>query len=66
MLMGAAVETVEGVSGLHHCKAIDLVPDFVGAMLGVMIVLLARRIASAKPSRRNDHDSAKQEAKAIL
>jgi VanZ family protein len=66
MLMGAAVEAAEGVSGLHHCKAIDLVPDFVGAMLGVMVVLLARRIASAKHSRRNDGDSPKQEAQAIL
>jgi VanZ family protein len=66
MLMGAAVEIAEGVSGLHHCKAIDLVPDFIGAMLGVMVVLLARTIASAKRSRRNDDDSPHTGSQAIL
>jgi VanZ family protein len=48
MAMGAAVEMVEGLSGLHHCKAIDLVPDFIGAMLGVMVVISARMMASPK------------------
>jgi hypothetical protein len=45
MAMGAAVEIAEGLSGAHHCKTIDLIPDFIGASLGVMIVLLGGMIA---------------------
>src|SRR5206468_12062380 len=53
MAMGAAVEMAEGLSGTHHCKAIDLVPDFIGALLGAIVVVLAGMIANAKLSRRN-------------
>jgi hypothetical protein len=53
MAMGAAVEIAQGLSGTHHCKTIDLVPDFIGALLGVIVVVLAGMIASAKLSRRN-------------
>ena len=52
--MGAGMEIAQGLSGTHHCKAIDLVPDFMGALLGVIVVVLAGMIASAKLSRRND------------
>jgi hypothetical protein len=51
--MGAGMEIAQGLSGTHHCKAIDLVPDFIGALLGVIVVVLAGMIASAKLSRRN-------------
>ncbi len=42
MVMGAAVEIAEGLSGLHHCKTSYLIPDFIGATVGVIILLLAR------------------------
>jgi VanZ family protein len=53
MAMGAAVEIAEGLSGAHHCKAIDLIPDFIGVLLGLGIIVLAGIIAGAKVSRRN-------------
>jgi hypothetical protein len=53
MAMGAAVEIAEGLSGKHYCKTVDLIPDFMGALLGLMVVVLGGTIASAKLSRRN-------------
>jgi hypothetical protein len=50
MAMGAAIEIAESLTGAHHCKASDLVPDFLGATFGMMIVVLARKIARAKIS----------------
>jgi hypothetical protein len=43
--MGAAMEIAQGLSGTHHCKAIDLTPDLIGAVAGLAIVLLGRRVA---------------------
>ena len=54
MAMGAALEITEGLSGLHHCKVSDLVPDFIGVMIGVVVVFLARMIASARRRQRGD------------
>ena len=51
--MGAGMELSQGLSGTHHCKAIDLIPDLIGATLGVLIVVLGRRIANARLARRN-------------
>lgn len=53
MAMGVAVEIAEGLSGTHHCKTIDLIPDFIGALLGLVVVVLGGTIASAKLSRHN-------------
>ena len=39
--MGISVEIAEGLSGHHHCKAIDLIPNFIGTLLGLMVVVLA-------------------------
>ena len=47
--MGAAMEIAQGLSGTHHCKAIDLIPDFIGAVTGLVIVLLSRGLANARP-----------------
>lgn len=40
MALGAAIEVAEGLSGLHHCKASDLIPDFVGTILAAIVVTL--------------------------
>jgi VanZ family protein len=40
MVMGVAVEIAEGLSGAHHCKTLDLIPDLAGALLGLIAVLL--------------------------
>jgi len=51
--MGAGMEMAQGLSGTHHCKAIDLVPDFIGALLGLVVVVVGATIASGPPSRGN-------------
>lgn len=53
MAMGASVEIAEGLSGAHHCKTVDLIPDLIGALLGLFVVALGRTIASARLNRRN-------------
>jgi VanZ family protein len=50
--MGAGMEIAHCLSGTHHCKAIDLTPDFIGAVLGSLIVVLGRIIANAKLAHR--------------
>ena len=52
MAMGAAVEIAEGLSGVHHCKTVDLIPDFMGALLGLMLIILGGMVAGAMLSRR--------------
>lgn len=42
--MGILVELAEGVSGIHHCRARDLIPDAAGIMIGAGIVFLLNRI----------------------
>ena len=53
MTMGAAVEIAEALTGMHHCKASDLLPDFIGAMFGVAVVVLAKMVASTKLAVRS-------------
>lgn len=53
MAMGAAMEIAQGLSGNHHCKSVDLIPDFIGALLGLMAVILGGTIANAKLSGRD-------------
>lgn len=38
LTMGLVVELAQGVSGQHHCRMRDLVPDSVGALAGIVIV----------------------------
>ena len=49
--MGMLVELAEGVSGNHHCRLRDLIPDAYGIVLGAGIVYLWNRI------RRRPHAS---------
>src|SRR4051794_26429401 len=65
MAMGAAVEIAEGLSGAHHCKAIDLIPDFVGALLGLMVVVVGGAIASATLGRRKGDNGAIRRNKTV-
>jgi len=48
LAMGAGMEIAQGLSGTHHCKAIDLIPDSVGALAGLLIVLLWAAAARAR------------------
>jgi VanZ family protein len=66
MAMGAALEIAEALSGLHHCKTVDLVPDFIGALLGVIIAILARRVASSRRSRRNGNNGSMKGDQIVL
>jgi hypothetical protein len=38
--MGALVEIAEGISGQHHCRIRDLIPDSAGILIGAGIVFL--------------------------
>ncbi len=38
--MGVLVELAEGISGNHHCRLRDLIPDAAGIVLGAGVVLL--------------------------
>lgn len=42
--MGILVEVAEGISGTHHCRSRDLIPDAAGVVLGAVIVFLWNRL----------------------
>lgn len=42
--MGILVELAEGISGTHHCRLRDLIPDAAGVVLGAGIVFLWNRM----------------------
>jgi len=42
--MGILVEVAEGISGTHHCRLRDLIPDAAGIVLGAGIVFLWNRM----------------------
>lgn len=42
--MGILVEVAEGISGIHHCRLRDLIPDAAAVVLGAGIVLLWNRM----------------------
>jgi xanthine/uracil/vitamin C permease (AzgA family) len=44
LLVGALVEILQGVTGQGHCRALDLIPDTAGALIGALIVLGLYRI----------------------
>jgi hypothetical protein len=44
LAMGILVEVAEGISGTHHCRLRDLIPDTAGIVLGAGIVFLWHRV----------------------
>jgi len=42
--MGLLVEVAQGISGFHHCRLRDLIPDAAGVVLGAGIVFLWNRM----------------------
>jgi len=44
IVMGILVEVAEAVSGTHHCRMRDLIPDSAGILIGAAIVFLWHRI----------------------
>ena len=50
MVMGILVELAEGVSGNHHCRLRDLIPDAAGVMIGAGIVFLWNRMRGRPPA----------------
>ena len=42
--MGILVEVAQGITGIHHCRLRDLIPDAGGVVLGAGIVLLWNRM----------------------
>ena len=42
--MGILVEVAEGISGVHHCRLRDLIPDAAGIVIGAGIVFLWHRM----------------------
>jgi hypothetical protein len=50
--MGAGMEIAQGLSGTHHCKAVDLLPDFIGGLIGLVLLALGGAIARWRLHRR--------------
>lgn len=46
LLMGAVLEMAQALTGSGHCRLRDLIPDTVGAVLGMFLVLLWQRVAT--------------------
>jgi VanZ family protein len=44
MVMGLLVELAEAISGNHHCRLRDLIPDAAGVVLGAGIIFLWNRM----------------------
>jgi VanZ like family len=44
LVMGILVELAQRVSGAHHCRTRDLIPDTAGIMIGAAIVFLWNRL----------------------
>jgi len=44
VLIKILVEVAEGISGTHHCRLRDLIPDAAGIVLGAGIVFLWNRM----------------------
>jgi hypothetical protein len=53
MAMGAALEIAQALSGNGHCRMRDLIPDFVGALLGLTVVVLGGMMAGTRLRGRN-------------
>lgn len=48
LIMGALVELAEGLTGTHHCRVRDLIPDSAGMLLGAGAVALWTRLTAAR------------------
>lgn len=48
MAIGLLVELAQGVSGEHHCRMRDLIPDAAGALAGAFIVWASRALSRAE------------------
>ena len=46
LIMGALVEIAQGLTGSGNCRSRDLIPDAVGILLGVTVVIMARPLLS--------------------
>jgi VanZ family protein len=44
IVMGLLVEIAQGISGHHHCRLRDLIPDAAGVLIGAGIVFLWNRM----------------------
>lgn len=52
--MGLLVELAQGVSGHGNCRMRDLIPDFVGALLGFAIVSAGMKLWQYKQRRQTE------------
>ncbi|HEY0593207.1 MAG TPA: VanZ family protein [Thermoanaerobaculia bacterium] len=50
--MGFLVEIAQGISGVHHCRMRDLIPDATGILIGLLLVLAGRGAIAAWRSRK--------------
>jgi VanZ family protein len=46
LVMGAVLEMAQALTGSGHCRVRDLIPDTVGAVLGMFLVLLWQRVTT--------------------
>lgn len=50
LVMGLLIELSEGISGAHHCRMRDLVPDAAGTMIGACLLLLWQTVRRYRQS----------------
>ena len=48
MAMGLFVELAQGATGAGHCRMRDLIPDAVGALAGIAVILVVRKVAAGR------------------
>ena len=58
--MGLLVEVAQGISGAHHCRLRDLIPDAAGIVLGAGIVYLWNRMRGRPRERVSQEQSGKR------
>ena len=51
IVMGLLVELAEGISGNHHCRMRDLVPNAAGVVIGAGLVFLWNRMRGSRVAR---------------
>lgn len=50
MAMGLLVELAEGISGNHHCRLRDLIPDAAGVVIGAGLFFVWNRMRGRRPA----------------
>lgn len=51
LIYGAVIEIGEGLSGQGHCRLRDLLPDSLGILIGISVILAWQRVRERRPAQ---------------